>query len=366
MRRKPSSDYYSTSRLVYSLLFNRGIQLVYCCYSFTIQLTTNDTPSAMTSLFLRKVAANTGQRYHPAAVYRRSNTLLQAKCAVAATATTTPTPTPSTLHHYTAVRSFFFFHEKKNNRIKDIRVNENSIGAKIKPGDLVDKYYPKTKNTRTLPVELAHGYFWMVADLSKTNGKPTLSNDYLIPAKNAQPFPDLKAGVKTLDADESVELPQFFLRKNRSLDENAQCTLVAIACRDHGFQMLQSWTKPFQEAFANQERVEIVHLHLTEGWFSSTVLASIIKSSVQNNTPKKDHPNTLLCFRKSLEDFRDSLRIHNVMTGYVFLLDGIGRVRFAGSGEASPEEIEKLIGFAKELTPILGKSISQAKKARGR
>ena len=78
----------------------------------------------------------------------------------------------------------------------------------------MDKYYEKTKNTRTIPVELAKGYFWIIGDLTETGNKPTLSNDYLIPARNAQPFPSLLAGVKTLNG-ERVELPEYFVRKNR-------------------------------------------------------------------------------------------------------------------------------------------------------
>ena len=38
------------------------------------------------------------------------------------------------------------------------------------------------------------------------------------------------------------------------------------------------------------------------------------------------------------------------MTNYVFLLDNVGCVRFAGSGPASDEEVARLIGFAKDLT----------------
>jgi hypothetical protein len=41
--------------------------------------------------------------------------------------------------------------------------------------------------------------------------------------------------------------------------------------------------------------------------------------------------------------------MHNIMTNYVFLLDDLGRVRFAGSGEASEDEVQRLIEFTKEL-----------------
>jgi ATP10 protein len=78
----------------------------------------------------------------------------------------------------------------------------------------------------------------------------------------------------------------------------------------------------------------------------------MIARMIKNNTPVEQHDNTLICLRNDLEDFRDALRIHNVMCGYVFLLDGIGRVRFAGSGEASRTEAENLIQFARDLTTM--------------
>lgn len=128
--------------------------------------------------------------------------------------------------------------------------------------------------------------------------------------------------------------------------------------------MLKSWTEPFREAFSDQERVEIVHLHLNEGWFTSNVLKPLILKTVKQNTPENEHESTLICFRKDLEDFRDSLRMHNVLSGYVFLLDGIGRVRFAGSGEATEEDIESVIQFASDLTPFKTRDVPGSKKSK--
>ena len=88
---------------------------------------------------------------------------------------------------------------------------------------------------------------------------------------------------------------------------------------------------------------------MIEGWFSSGILGSWIARMIKNNTPTSQHTTTLIGQGRNLEHFRDSLRIHNVMCGYIFLLDGIGRIRFAASGEASSEEIQKLIQFASEL-----------------
>ena len=73
---------------------------------------------------------------------------------------------------------------------------------------------------------------------------------------------------------------------------------------------------------------------------------------MKRNTTPEVQDQTLLYFTggndSQLNDFRDALRMYNEMTGYVLLLDGIGRVRFAGSGTATDEEAQRLISFAKE------------------
>ena len=75
---------------------------------------------------------------------------------------------------------------------------------------------------------------------------------------------------------------------------------------------------------------------------------------MRNNTPASEHEKTLLYFGSDVDDFRDILRMHNIMTNYVFLVDHVGRVRFASSGKATADEVEKVVGFAKELSSAQG------------
>ena len=42
---------------------------------------------------------------------------------------------------------------------------------------------------------------------------------------------------------------------------------------------------------------------------------------MQQNTPPEEHDKTLLYFGSDVDDFRDVLRMHNIMTNYIFLLD---------------------------------------------
>lgn len=104
------------------------------------------------------------------------------------------------------------FEDANPERIRGINVNPKSIGTVILPGNLVYKKYKWSGNTRKVPMELEHGYFWMMWDLRNTEGKPTLSNETLIPEEDAQLFPML-TGLKTLNK-EKADLPFFFVENH--------------------------------------------------------------------------------------------------------------------------------------------------------
>ena len=247
-------------------------------------------------------------------------------------------------------------------RIHGIEVNPDSLGYGVLPGNLIYKTYKWSGNTRKVPLELAHGYFWMVTDLKKTNQKPTLSNEKLIPEKEAQVFPVLEGLTSLEDLETKVDLPFVFLEHAHGMQNirkekrsgAGRTTLVAVSFRDNGFKMVDTWMEPFEKAFgidefSNSSKVQTFAISITERW-ALYPIRNTIKRIMKKNTPANKHATTLAYFgTKEVLDFRDVLRMHNVMTSYVFLLDDLGRVRFAGSGEANEEESERLVKFAKEL-----------------
>jgi hypothetical protein len=101
------------------------------------------------------------------------------------------------------------FEDANPTRIEGINVNPDGIGSKVLPGNLVYKYYKWTGNTRKIPLELAHGYFWMLKDLKNTGGKPTLPNSELIPEEESQTFPTL-TGLESL-SNVKTDLPYAFI-----------------------------------------------------------------------------------------------------------------------------------------------------------
>lgn len=123
--------------------------------------------------------------------------------------------------------------------------------------------------------------------------------------------------------------------------------------------------EPFDVAFDGNPSVQSLKVSITERW-SLYLLRGALANLMRRNTPPREHDKTLLYFGSNVDDFRDVLRMHNLMANYVFLVDAKGRIRFASSGPASLEEIQSVIRFAKELasTPNTKGKGSSSKKRR--
>lgn len=108
-----------------------------------------------------------------------------------------------------------------------------------------------------------------------------------------------------------------------SKDATAQCTLVALSCKDFGAKLLPSWIKPFDDVLRygnDSHKYETVRITINEGRIAK-LLSPLIVSGTKKNVPEEDHGRTLLYYGDAGE-IRDILRMHNIYTGYVFLVDG--------------------------------------------
>jgi len=240
-------------------------------------------------------------------------------------------------------------------RHKGIKMNQNSISQFILPGDKMVKTNQKTGTKKMLAIERNMGYFWYLKDLKDTDSKPVTANEELISTNDAKVFPPLNAqinGSLKLLTGEEVSLPHFFISGNRSNDPSAFCTFVGVAFNDYGNKMLPSWMDPFESRFlADRNRVKTAWLSINEGT-ALYMLKYFVTNASLNKVSEDRRDRTLLLFG-SCPEFRDVLRMHNNKTSYVFLLDGLGRVRFAGSGKANDEELKYLFRLTNELAPGL-------------
>jgi ATPase complex subunit ATP10 len=119
------------------------------------------------------------------------------------------------------------------------------------------------------------------------------------------------------------------------------------------------------KAFEKDSRIGVAKVSMTERW-SLYPLRGALSRIMKNNTPPEEHDNTLLYFGTDVDDFRDILRMHNIMTNHVFLVDDLGRIRFAGSGQATEDDVAKVVGFAKELASEGKKTKRSSKRSPSR
>ena len=136
-----------------------------------------------------------------------------------------------------------------------------------------------------------------------------------------------------------------------------------ISFRDSGYKNIETWTKPFNETFEGDASVKSVKISITERW-SLYMLRGTLANLMRNNTPPREHDTTLLFFGSEIDEFRDVLRMHNLMSNYVFLVDNLGRIRFGGSGAANEDDIRLVFKFATELSSSSQKSRRSSKSKR--
>lgn len=144
---------------------------------------------------------------------------------------------------------------------------------------------------------------------------------------------------------------------------DAKCTLVNIAFRDSGFKNVETWKTPFNEAFVGDSKVKSVTVSITERW-ALYMLRGTLANLMRKNTPAVEHEKTLLYFGSDVDEFVDVLRMHNLMANYAFLVDELGRIRFAGSGAATEDDISKVVRFARDLSSADSKKGKRKGKQR--
>ncbi len=112
-----------------------------------------------------------------------------------------------------------------DNRIPQIRMHPSGLGQRVLSGGFV-----MDKRGKKQYLEMALGYFWMIKDLSVTGNKPILSNETLIPEREAEPFPTLY-DLTNLNNEKTV-LPDHIIDSNgRSIG----CTISSALEGAHTF-----------------------------------------------------------------------------------------------------------------------------------
>uniref|UniRef100_A0ACD5TKL6 Uncharacterized protein n=1 Tax=Avena sativa TaxID=4498 RepID=A0ACD5TKL6_AVESA len=200
----------------------------------------------------------------------------------------------------------------------------------------------RAKAKARLTDEMRRGYFDDIAEIRKNAGKIAVANKVIIPDVDAVKFPDLAL---EYPAGGALRLP---LVASPSEDNSSEAgrtvvpdaSLVCLSFRANSQKMAESWSLPFLDAFGASGKVQAYEVSFIDSWVLSSgpVRRAFLKMAKKSNNPQR---HAVYAFGDHY-DFRKELQIVNLLTGYIYLVDRLGRIRWQGFGLATQEELSSL------------------------
>ncbi|CAM8975658.1 unnamed protein product [Rhodiola kirilowii] len=202
------------------------------------------------------------------------------------------------------------------------------------------------KERARLKDEMNRGYFADINELKEHGGKIATAGKVLIPAAVAVKFPVLEANYPD---GTSVRLP-VGSEANVADAHNASAAKASLICfsfRANSQPMVASWSLPFLDAFGKSEDLQIYEVSFIESWLLSLkpVKSLLLRTMKKSNPDASKGPLTRQLVYSFGDQYylRKELKILNLLTGYAFLLDKFGRIRWQGFGFATPDEVSSLV-----------------------
>ncbi|KAL5721897.1 hypothetical protein ACHQM5_005482 [Ranunculus cassubicifolius] len=196
--------------------------------------------------------------------------------------------------------------------------------------------------------EMNRGYFADIKEFKKHGGKVSEANKVIIPAMAAVKFPSIE--VNSSDGT-NIKLPITCQDKD-VVDGKIVVPGVSLVClsfRAHSQAMIDSWTAPFLNTFnASHDVIRMYEVSMIDSWFLSLrpikhlLLWTMRKPKPDGTTNNTLSKQTVYAFGDHYY-FRKELKILNLLTGYIFLVDRFGRIRWQGSGSTTEEELASLL-----------------------
>lgn len=210
------------------------------------------------------------------------------------------------------------------------------------------------KERARLADEMNRGYFADISELKQHGGKIAAANKILIPAMAAVKFPEFEVSYSD---GKTLKLPIKFdanvVEGNSSASILPMATLLCLSFRANSQAMIDSWSAPFLNAFSSSNNVQLYEVSFIDQWLLcrnpiKKVLLRLMRKSKGNARNDSLQRQIVYSFGDHYY-FRKELKILNLLTGYIFLLDKFGRIRWQGFGLATQEEVSSLLSCASLL-----------------
>jgi hypothetical protein len=172
---------------------------------------------------------------------------------------------------------------------------------------------------------------WLDVSVVKIKGRLYPADNWLIPIENSLciPFP-VETQLTTLSGEE------------KSVDDIASSSavrLVTFSFKQYGHTLAETWAKAVLESNLAKS-IPVVSMCFVEYGFLSLAKGAFIKGLKGQVDPTR-WERTGYVFGGVL-DFATELLLPNKFTGYAYLIDSEGRVRWRGIGHAQEEDLQAL------------------------
>ncbi|KAL7115907.1 hypothetical protein ACP275_04G210300 [Erythranthe tilingii] len=194
---------------------------------------------------------------------------------------------------------------------------------------------------------MSRGYFADMSDMKQHGGKIAMANKIIIPSTAAVKFPTLEVNYSdgsilklpfTSDADNA----------DASKSDIPKASLVCLSFRASSQPMVDSWTLPFLNTFGHSSDIRLYEVSFIDSWLLRRSLIKKLLLKVMRK-PKPGGENQDALQKQIVYSFGDhyyfrkELKILNLLTGYIFLVDKLGKIRWQGFGLATQDELSSLL-----------------------
>ncbi|KAI7729706.1 hypothetical protein M8C21_012384 [Ambrosia artemisiifolia] len=207
------------------------------------------------------------------------------------------------------------------------------------------------KERARLKDEMNRGYFADMAELKEHGGKIATANKVIIPAMAAVKFPQIEVNSSNANCFK-LPITSFGTDAESMKADIPKVTLMCLSFRATSQAMIDSWSGPFVEAFKDSNKVRLYEISFIESWFLSlTPIKKLLLLMLKKSKPEESGvlQKQIAYAFGDYYYFRKELKILNLLTGYMFLLDKFGRIRWQGFGLATPDELSSLLSCASSL-----------------
>lgn len=150
-------------------------------------------------------------------------------------------------------------------------------------------------------------------------------------------FPEVKS---ISLAGNEVSLPE---------DIKGKIALITIAFIEEGQPFIDSWAEPFLEKFYGKEGFSYYEVPMMN--IPQPAARQFIDDGMRAGIEQQMHPNVVTYYGE-LREYRKTLKMPNIGTGYAYLVDKNGIIRFRGEGKMTQEDWESLNNIINDLKGI--------------